>query len=122
MTLEEAHRARKREYNKKYREAHKKQMKAYRLAHREEINAYQRERYKHSRKNLPIGRPKAIFALYKGDEFLDIGDKYELAEKFGLTPNFISWSGTPSAKKSFYEHGATGYTVVNLTSLEDIDL
>lgn len=68
------------------------------------------------------GRPKAIFALYKGDEFLDIGDKDELAEKFGLSPNFIYWCSMPSGKKSFYEHGGTGYTSVNLTKIEGVDL
>ncbi len=69
-----------------------------------------------------IWRGRNIFALYKGDEFLDIGDKYELAEKFGLSPDSVTWLGTPSGKKKFYEHGATGYTVVNLTAIEDKDL
>ena len=32
-----------------------------------------------------------IFAIYKGEEFLDEGTAEELAERFGVTPKTIRW-------------------------------
>lgn len=99
-----------REYARKYREAHKERIKAYNKAYhaanKGDVGA------------KPKGQPCAVFALYKGDEFLDIGTKYELAEKYGLSPDSVYWYSTPSAKRIFYKHKGQGYTSVNLTKLE----
>lgn len=63
-------------------------------------------------------RRKSEFALYEGDRLLGIGTKYELAERYGLTPQYVYWASTPSAKAKFYKHGGTGYTSVNLSELD----
>lgn len=42
---------------------------------------------------------KMLYALYKGDEFLDIGTKYELAEKYNTKPETVSFYASPSYKK-----------------------
>lgn len=65
------------------------------------------------RPRLSAFQPNAnVYALYKGDEFLDIGDKYDLANEYGLTPNFITWMATPAAKAQFERGSGEGYTVV----------
>lgn len=40
-----------------------------------------------------------VYALYKGDKFIDIGTKKELAKKFNWSVKFVSYLGTPSNKK-----------------------
>ncbi|WP_165851224.1 hypothetical protein [Streptococcus sp. AM43-2AT] len=40
-----------------------------------------------------------VYALYKGDELLEIGTKKELAEKFGVKPKTIAFYNTPSYTK-----------------------
>ena len=42
---------------------------------------------------------KMLYALYRGDEFLDIGTKYELAEKFDVKPETIVFYASPSYQK-----------------------
>lgn len=39
---------------------------------------------------------EATFALYRGDEFIDIGTAAELAEKMGVKPSTIAFYATPS--------------------------
>ena len=39
------------------------------------------------------------YAIYKGDEFLAIGTAKELAEKFNVRPQTISYWSTPSYQK-----------------------
>ncbi len=56
-----------------------------------------------------------VYALYRGDEFLDIGDKYELALEYGLSPSFVRWLATPAAKASFERGSGLGYTVVRFS-------
>lgn len=56
-----------------------------------------------------------VYALYKGDEFLGIGDKYELANEYGLAPKFIRWLATPAAKAIFERGSGNGYTVVRFS-------
>lgn len=129
---DEERRERRRAKRKRYREKHKEELKVrrkeqrkeYRQAHKEQISEYNakyREEHgldKHCFRKTGISPNASVFALYKGDEFIDIGTKYDLAEKYGLTPDYIYWASSPSGKKSFYAHGATGYTSVNLTLLE----
>lgn len=40
-----------------------------------------------------------IFALYKGEEFIDIGTAKEIAKKRGVTPKFIKYLSTPANLK-----------------------
>lgn len=113
LTDEERH-ARKVAYHKRYNERH-----------REEIRAKAKVEYEKNR-----GEPKkrgkkptpSVFALYRGDEFIDIGTKYELSAKYGIDPKTIYWCSTPAGKEAFYKHGGTGLTSVNLTKLEGVDL
>ncbi len=42
------------------------------------------------------GRFPKEFALYRGDEFIDIGTKHELSERYGLTIATIEWLSSPS--------------------------
>ncbi|MGV3010042.1 hypothetical protein ACEE67_01840 [Streptococcus thoraltensis] len=42
---------------------------------------------------------KMLYALYRGDEFLDIGTKYELAEMIGVAPQTISFYASPTYQK-----------------------
>lgn len=40
-----------------------------------------------------------IFALYKGEEFIDIGTAKEIAKRRGVTPEFIKYLSTPANLK-----------------------
>ena len=40
-----------------------------------------------------------IYAVYKGDEFIDLGTKKELAKKLNIKPRSIGFMTTPSYKK-----------------------
>ena len=83
-----------------------------------------RERHKGEKAPRKVGRKPSpiVYALYRGDEFIDIGTKYELSAKYGIDIKTIAWCSTPTGKRLFYEHGATGLTSVNLTILEGVDL
>lgn len=41
---------------------------------------------------------KAVYAAYKGDEFVDLGTKRELAESLGVTEKAIELFMSPSYK------------------------
>lgn len=45
-----------------------------------------------------MARPKrnGMFALYRGDEFVDVGTADELAERHGIKPSSIAFMATPS--------------------------
>ena len=42
---------------------------------------------------------KKIFALYKGEKFIDIGTAKEIAKRRGVTPEFIKYLSTPANLK-----------------------
>lgn len=44
-------------------------------------------------------RKKQEYALYKGDEFIDLGTIEELAERMGVAPKTIRHYQTPTYKK-----------------------
>lgn len=54
----------------------------------------------------------AIYALYKGDEFIDSGTAYQLARRRGVKPSTIRWYSSPSAKK---RSGPKAITVVRVS-------
>lgn len=41
----------------------------------------------------------ALYAVYKGSRFLGIGTASELAEKLGVSPAYVRWMSTPSARR-----------------------
>jgi hypothetical protein len=46
-----------------------------------------------------------IYALYKGDEFIDMGTKKELAKKRGCSPDTIGFLASPSNFKRIKKKG-----------------
>ena len=42
---------------------------------------------------------EAVFALYRGDKFVDMGTKKELAERHNVKPTTIGFYATPAYKK-----------------------
>lgn len=60
-----------------------------------------------------------LFALYKGDKFLDIGTAKELAKKQNVTPDFIKYLSTPANLRRF-EKGNNRLIAVKLEDAEDI--
>lgn len=38
---------------------------------------------------------EAVFALYRGDEFVDVGTKKELAAKLGIKPESVGFLASP---------------------------
>jgi hypothetical protein len=48
-----------------------------------------------------MGRKKQVYALYKGDEFIDLGTIEELAKKEGIKPKTMSYFSKPAYKRKF---------------------
>ena len=92
--------------------------KAYYEANKERIKAYERQHYKES-KYAPKSARHTIYALYDGDEFLDLGTKFYLAERFGFQPTYIAFLGTPHARRYFEERGGKGLTAIKIEDDED---
>ena len=44
-------------------------------------------------------RDKIIYALYKGDEFIDLGTKKELANKYNIKEHTIVFYASPAYKR-----------------------
>jgi hypothetical protein len=44
-------------------------------------------------------KSKQRYALYRGDEFIDVGTADELAERHGVRAETIRWMSTPSFHK-----------------------
>lgn len=40
-------------------------------------------------------RKESIYAVYKGDKFIDLGTKKELAKRLNVKPEFIGYLTTP---------------------------
>ena len=58
------------------------------------------------------------YAVYKDEEFVDIGTANELAERLNTTTKTIQWyAGSNRYKKTNHSHG--GYTVVAIEEEED---
>lgn len=52
--------------------------------------------------------PKPIvYAVYRGDKFIDLGTKYQLAKKLNVSPETIDYYSTPVHKNRIknYEKG-----------------
>jgi len=48
-----------------------------------------------------------IYALYKGDKFIDLGTKEYLAKKLNVKPETISFYTTPSYRKRIKDYNKT---------------
>lgn len=48
-----------------------------------------------------MGRKKQEYALYKGNEFIDLGTIPEIAKREGVKPKTIFYYKTPAYKKKF---------------------
>lgn len=46
-----------------------------------------------------------IIAVYKGDEFIDVGTAEELAERLNRTPATILWQTSPTARRRSPDDG-----------------
>lgn len=60
-------------------------------------------------------RKENVYAVYKGDEFLDLGTAKELAERMGVTPKTIKFMTYPSYQKQIQKRKKTfskGYMIV----------
>lgn len=44
-------------------------------------------------------KDKKIYAIYKGEKFIDVGTRYELAERLGVKPYTIYFYTTNSYKR-----------------------
>lgn len=47
-----------------------------------------------------------IYALYKGEEFIDVGTAKEIAERQGMTAKAVRWLAGSKAQKEAEENGA----------------
>lgn len=41
----------------------------------------------------------ATYALYRGDELVDVGTARELAGRLGVTVEYVRWMATPTARR-----------------------
>jgi len=54
----------------------------------------------------------SCYAIYKGDEFIDLGTLKELGEKLGIAPNTVYFYSTPTYKKRI--KGDNGLIVIKI--------
>lgn len=64
---------------------------------------------------------KKYFALYKGDEFIDLGTAKELADKYNVTPKYIRFLSTPSNKKRIANYKKKNINSLISVKIEDDD-
>lgn len=57
------------------------------------------------------GKSRAVYAIYRGDEFVDVGTAPELSERTGMSVSLLRWYSSPCwAKRS----GGRGVIVVKV--------
>jgi len=52
-----------------------------------------------------------VYALYRGDEFVDVGTAEELAERHNIKPETVRWMSTPSYQKRGTEDKLMAYKI-----------
>lgn len=57
------------------------------------------------------GKSKAVYAIYKGDAFIDVGTVYELSGRTGMSVSLIRWYASPCWMK---RSGGKGILVVRI--------
>lgn len=67
-----------------------------------------------------MGKHKKVkeYAMYKGDEFIDVGTIRELAEKHNAKASTLQWYAGSNRYKSL-NHYKGGYTIVAIEEDED---
>lgn len=64
---------------------------------------------------LTKGRPPKIYALYKGDKFIDIGTLKEMSDRYSIKLETLRWLSTGINTKRLIKAGKQdGYIVVRL--------
>lgn len=66
----------------------------------------------------------ATYALYRGDELVDVGTARELAGRMGVTAEYVRWMATPTARRrdgaaGFWHTGSTSRGTTNDTAPND---
>ncbi len=56
-------------------------------------------------------KSKQRYALYRGDEFIDVGTADELAERHGVRAETIRWMSTPAFHKRGSAKKLTAYKI-----------
>lgn len=62
-------------------------------------------------------KKQKLYALYKGDEFIDIGTKVELAEKLGVDTKTIGHYSTPAYQR---RNDYKGWVVIRIEEENEI--
>lgn len=62
---------------------------------------------------------EAVYAIYEGDKFLDIGTKKELAKKFNVKPKTIGFLASPSQIKRLKNIELKGMVAVRIGKVDD---
>lgn len=60
-----------------------------------------------------------IYALYRGDTFIDLGTKKYLAELMNVSIGTITYWGTPTNKKRMKKNNSKGIIVIPLEDEEE---
>lgn len=63
-------------------------------------------------------KPYKEYALYRNDEFVMIGNAYELAERMGCTVDTVRWHTYPSGIKRLLKRKRGGWWVERLDGCE----
>lgn len=53
----------------------------------------------------------ATYALYRGDELVDVGTARELAGRLGVTVEYVRWMATPTARRRDRGHRLLAYRI-----------
>ena len=63
-----------------------------------------------------MGRPAKEYALYRGDDFVDIGTKRELGKRYGIPLSTLDDMTTERARERY---AGSGLCLVDVTEEED---
>ena len=59
-------------------------------------------------------KPESEYALYRGDEFVDIGSLNYLSSSYGVPKKTLSWLASPSVRARMETRKATGWVALRL--------
>ncbi len=62
------------------------------------------------------GKCRAVYAVYRGDEFVDLGTAEELRERTGMDARLIRWYCSPTWLR---RSGGRGTVVIRIDDRED---
>ena len=64
-------------------------------------------------------KEEKVYAIYKGDEFIDLGTKKELAERLGVKVRTIEYLLTPAYRRKFKKSKNNGENRMIAIRLEE---